>query len=60
MVVRRTIHKAPLFDYPTDYVNSTGGKRHDETTCKNRYSFDEWRNLSCTWEYRKKWLRWLK
>ena len=40
---------------PTDstpLVISSDGKRRDDTTCKNRYSFEKSRNLSCFREYR--------
>ena len=57
---RRAIHIAPPFDYLTDHVISTGGKRRNEGIDKNRYSCDEWRNLSCEREYRETWLRQLK
>jgi hypothetical protein len=33
-------------------VISSGGRMRYNSTVKNRYSFDEPRNLSCAWEYR--------
>ena len=36
--------------YPA-IVISTGGSMTDDSAIKNRYSCDEWRNLSRVWEY---------
>ena len=37
-----------LIYFPVPVI-STGGKRRSDDSCKNRYSFEEWRNLSCRW-----------
>ena len=40
-----------IFPYPKPVISSGGSMPYD-STAKNRYSFDEPRNLSCAWECR--------
>ena len=46
---KKVHHEEGLYPY---FVISTGGSMLNDSAVKNRYSFEEWRNLFCVREYR--------